>query len=88
MVQRLETGLFVPTKETAMISDENTVQQYATQHAQMVLMLENLQEYVGTMPAPDEDGNIPGVDYGYIGDVGRVHALLKEASDLVYEMGA
>ena len=69
------------------VKHEKTVQRYATQHAQMIAMLENLQEFVSTMPAPDENGDIPGVDYGYTGSVGRIHELLKEANDVAYEMG-
>jgi hypothetical protein len=69
------------------VRHEETVQRYATQHAQMIAMLENLQEFVSTMPAPDENCNIPGVDYGYTGSVGRIHELLKQASDVAYEIG-
>lgn len=69
------------------IKDEKTVQRYATQHWQMIAMLENLQEFVSTMPAPDENANIPNVDYGYTGDVGRIHELLKQANDIAYELG-
>ena len=68
------------------VDDEITVQRYATQHSQMLAMLNSLAEFVGTMPAPDENGNIPGVDYGYVGDVARIHGLLKQANDLAYEV--
>lgn len=62
-----------------------TVDRYAQQFAQMNAMLENLQEFVSTMPAPDERHFLP-VDYGYTGDVARLHAMLKDASELTYEM--
>ena len=68
------------------VKHEETVQRYAAQHAQMIAMLENLQEFVSTMPAPDENGNIPNVDYGYTGSVGHIHELLKQANDAAYEM--
>lgn len=69
-----------------MITDEKTVQRYAKHHAQMIGMLENLSEFVATMPAPDENGNVPGIDYCYIGDVARIHGALKHASDIAYEL--
>lgn len=76
------------TESTTMkVSDANTVSRYAKQHAEMVAMLENLMKFVNTMPAPDENAEIHGVDYGYTGSVGHVHDLLKQASDHVYEMG-
>jgi hypothetical protein len=56
-----------------------SVERYVTQHGQIQAMLENLLEFVGTMPAPQDDCVIPGCDYGYIGDVGRIHELLREA---------
>ena len=69
-----------------MVSDEKTVQRYAQQHSEMLAMLDNLKEFVASMPAPDENAVIPGVDYGYVGEVGRIHELLKQASDFAYEM--
>lgn len=68
------------------VADEATVQRYAKQHAELVAMLENLMEFVSTMPAPNENAIIPGVDYGYVGDVGRIHEFVKQASDIAYEM--
>ena len=68
------------------VTDERTVQRYARQHAQLIAMLKNLQEFVETMPAPDEDGNIPNVYYCYTGSVGRIHELLVQASDVAYEL--
>ena len=69
------------------VKDFSTVEAYAKQHSEMLAMLENLAEFIATMPAPDEDGIIRGVDYGYTGDVGRIHGLLKDASGIAYEMG-
>jgi hypothetical protein len=64
-----------------------SVERYAQQHAEMHAMLENLREFLATMPAPDENGDIHGIDYGYLGDVTRVHELLELASEITYEMG-
>jgi hypothetical protein len=63
-----------------------TVERYAKQHAELLAMLENLMEFVATMPAPDENLEIQGVDYGYTGSVGHIHELVKQASDHAYEM--
>jgi len=68
------------------VTDPTTVERYAMHHAQMMAMIEHLQEFIATMPAPDENGDIPGVCYGYVGDVARIHEHMKEASDLAYEM--
>lgn len=70
------------------VKHEETVQQYANHHSEMVAMLENLSEFVATMPAPDENMELhgQGIDYGYTGDVARIHSLLKQANDIAYEM--
>lgn len=70
----------------ANVSDYATVEAYSRKYAEMCAMIENINEFIATMPAPDEDGIIRGVDYGYIGDVGRIHEALKQASDLTYEL--
>ena len=75
-----------PRSEKMTVKDPTTVHRYCEQHSQLLAMLKNIEEFVATMPAPDENENIPGVDYGYTGEVGRLHAILKEASDLTYEM--
>lgn len=63
-----------------------TVQRYSRQRDQLVAMLENLREFVGTMPSPDDSQSIHGVDYGYTGDVGQIHELVKRASDVADAM--
>ena len=68
------------------VKDIKTVERYAQHYAEMIAMLENLNKFISTMPAPDENACIKGVDYGYTGDVGRIHELLKQAFDIAYEM--
>ena len=53
----------------------------------MISMLESMQEFVSNMPAPDENGHIPCINYGHIGTMARIHDLLKEASDAASQMG-
>ena len=70
------------------VKDPATIERYASHHADMIAMLENLREFVSTMPAPDENCELTGygVDYGYTGDVARIHAKLKEASGIAYKI--
>jgi len=68
------------------VRNKTTVERYVQHHAELTAMLENLLEFVATMPAPDENGDIPCVDYGYTGSVGHIHELVKQASDIAYEM--
>jgi hypothetical protein len=69
-----------------MISDTNTVLHYCHQHAELMGMLANIQEFVATMPAPNENGEIKNIDYGYIGSIDHIHSLLCEASEIADEM--
>ena len=68
------------------IKDEATVERYAMQHAQMIAMIDNLKEFIDSMPAPNEHHEIANVNYGYTGDVARIHESLQAASDLAYEL--
>lgn len=68
------------------VKDIATVERYVKQHSELLAMLDNLREFVVTMPAPDDNAEILGVDYGYTGSVGHIHDLLKQASDVAYEM--
>jgi hypothetical protein len=69
------------------VRDFKSVERYAKQYIEMNAMIDNLREFLATMPAPNEDDEIEGVDYGYLGDVTRVHELLELASEITYEMG-
>jgi hypothetical protein len=69
------------------VKHEETVQRYVIRNAQMISMLESMQEFVSNMPAPDENGHIPCINYGHIGTMARIHDLLKEASDAASQMG-
>lgn len=61
------------------VKHQPTVEAYVRQHAAITMALENLKEFVDTMPAPDENGHIPNVDYGYTGSTGCLFELLTEA---------
>lgn len=61
------------------VKDIRTVNTYAANHAKMLAAIENLREFIESMPAPDEDGNIPNVDYGYTGSAEEMAKHLAEA---------
>ena len=62
-----------------MIKHQKSVEAYVSQVMDLRAALDNLVEFVGSLPAPDEDNNIPGLNYGHLGDVGRIHELIGEA---------
>lgn len=63
-----------------MIKDRATLHRYAADHAALVFALENLTEFVASMPALDDDGNLPAaVDYGYTGSVSEMVKQVAEA---------
>ncbi len=62
------------------IKDPATVKNYTQQVMELRGALENLKEFAETLPAPDDAGNIPGLDYGHMGSIGEIHRLIAEAS--------
>jgi hypothetical protein len=72
--------------KTKQISDKKTVDQYCRQHSELMAALEKLQEFVATMPAPDENGVLHNIDYGYTGSINRIHTLISEAIEHACEM--
>jgi hypothetical protein len=61
------------------VKDPATVNRYAEQHASLVAALANLAEFVESMPAPDESGQLKNVDYGYTGSTAHLCELIAEA---------
>jgi hypothetical protein len=72
--------------KTKQISDKKTIERYCRQHAELMAAIENLQEFVATMPAPDENGTLQNVDYGYTGSLDRIHTLVTEAMETADEL--
>lgn len=68
------------------IKDPASVHRYISMVTELRNALENLSEFVGTLPAPDDDMNIPGMNYGQLGDVTRLHELIGEACQLTREI--
>jgi len=67
------------------IKHAETVERYTQHHAEIAAALENLQEFFGSMPAPDENNHLP-LHYGQTGDVARIRELLAQASQIADEM--
>ena len=68
------------------IKHQPTIDRYIRQHNELAVALENLAEFVESMPAPDEDGRLPNIDYCYTGSVTRIHELVCEAMRIADEM--
>ena len=43
-------------------------------------VLENLIEFVDMLPAPDDNNELANLDYGHLGTIDHIHALLGQAS--------
>jgi hypothetical protein len=69
------------------ITNQKSVDQYIKMVCELRAALENLQEFVGTLPAPDDDHSIPGMNYAQLGDIARLHELVGEACQVTCEVG-
>jgi len=54
------------------IKHKETVDQYVVTVSEMRNALANLAEFVDSLPAPDCDGELPGMDYGHLGTLSEV----------------
>jgi hypothetical protein len=69
------------------ITNPKSVDQYIKMVCELRAALENISEFVGTLPAPDDDHNIPGMNYAQLGDIARLHELVGEACQVTCEVG-
>jgi hypothetical protein len=67
------------------ICDPSTVGRYAAHHDILILTILRLQQFVATMPAPDENGCVP-VSYGYVGSVAQMVDLMDQATEIAEEL--
>ena len=67
------------------IKNTQYVEKYARQVFEIMGALENLQEFIGSLPAPDECENIPGLDYGHLGSIDRIHTSVTVAMETADE---
>jgi hypothetical protein len=62
--------------------------EYLSCHANMVAMIENLREFAQSMPAPNDDNEIPScINWAVLGDYKRIEAALVEVCKVADEIG-
>ncbi len=62
--------------------------EYLSCHANLAAMIENLREFVQSMPAPNDDNEIPAsINWAVLGDYKRIEAALIEVSKVADELG-
>lgn len=59
------------------------VEQYICDHADIESAIANLQEFFVSMPAPSENGGVPGVDKHYMFHLGQVRSQLAKICELI-----
>jgi hypothetical protein len=69
-----------------MIKDHKTVELYAAYHARLHEAIDMLREFAATMPAPNDDFELPTVSYGYVGSVGEIVRMASEAAFMAEEI--
>ena len=72
-------------RRTMTIKNPRYVDKYAAQVMEIRSALANLAEFVETLPAPDDNENIPGMDYGNLRSIDQLHSLLGVAIGTVSE---
>ena len=70
------------------IKNPQTVAAYVQMQLELLAAIENLQEFVETLPAPDDRGHVWQLHYGHIGDIQRIHAKVTEACELMDQLSA
>jgi hypothetical protein len=68
------------------VKNASFVGQYVRTRTELLAALENLQEFVENLPAPDESGFIPNLDYGHLGSLGHMHEVIGEVARTADEM--
>lgn len=64
------------------IKHTSSVDRYVACHADLTAALENLAEFVDSLPAPAEDGSLPTLHYGHLGTLEEIRKQLGEAMRL------
>lgn len=59
---------------------QKTIDLYASNVAEILNALDNLKEFVESLPAPDEYGELASpMHYGHVGTVRHIHDLIGQA---------
>ena len=70
------------------IRNPQTVAAYVQMQLELLAAVENLQEFIETLPAPDDRGHVWKLHYGHIVDIQRIHAKITEACELMNQWSA
>jgi hypothetical protein len=68
------------------IKCKTTVENYVQRHFEAICVLENLLEFVQSMPAPDECGHLRNVGYDYTGSFDKLVQHLSDASQIADDL--
>lgn len=79
--------LFSKKDGTMSVKNTNSVTAYVANVAEILAAIENLKEFVESLPAP-VDGELPNLHYGHVGSVAKIHELIGEASRYADEFWA
>jgi hypothetical protein len=63
------------------VKDTRTVDEYTRNVAAMQAAIEKLQEFVESLPAPDENGHLPSpMDYSHTGSAAFICDMIEQAA--------
>ena len=68
------------------ITDTKSVETYAAQVMEMRGMIANLAEFLDSLPAPDDNEDVQGINYAFLGSLGLMHSHLIAASETADEI--
>lgn len=68
------------------VKNQDWVQQYVSEVADIRAALANMLEFVDSLPAPNGCGELPTLHYGHLGTVSAIHHHLATVSRLADEM--
>lgn len=68
-----------------MLEKESQVQEYARIFRDLLAGAENLVEFASTMPAPDEDGNVPAINGYQLEALREAHKAFAEVWEAISE---
>jgi hypothetical protein len=68
-----------------MLTRDQDVEKYCSVVADLRGVLENLKEFVDTLPAPSEDANV-NIDWGFFGSLQHMRELLGQVNEVATEL--
>lgn len=62
------------------VKQTSAVNDYTAKVIEIRNALENLIEWVDSLPAPDDNNELHSLHYGHLGTIGHIHELLGQVS--------